>query len=110
MKSLLPNTKFKLHAQERPQNRLQASLHGHSPPPLSGSVLKDAQSGSQTARRLLGHLDQLSKPRVRLYSSPISASPHYGIPQIPLYIFLGDEPGESEIRLGIFANSEERTM
>jgi hypothetical protein len=104
MKSLLPNTKFKLHAKERPsQNRLQASLHGHSPPPLSGSVLKDAQSGSQTARRLLGHLDQLSKPRVRLYSSPISASPHYGIPQIPLYIFLGDQPGESEIRLGIFA-------
>ena len=105
MKSVLPSTKFKLHAQERPsQKRLQAPFNGHSPPPLSGSaILKDPQSGSQTARRLLGHLDQLSKPRVRLYSSPISASPHYGLPQIPRYIFLGDQPGESEIRLGIFA-------
>jgi hypothetical protein len=102
MKSV-PSTKFELYAQERPsQKRLQAPLNGHSSP-LSGSVLKDPQSGLQTARRLLGHLDQLSKPRVRLYSSPIPASPQHGLPQIPRYIFLGDQPGESEIRLGIFA-------
>ena len=66
MKSVLPSTKFKLHAQERPsQKRLQAPIDGYLPPPLSGSaILKDPQSGSQTARRLLGAPDQLSKPRM----------------------------------------------
>lgn len=28
---------------------------------------------------------------------------HHGLPQIPRYVFVGDQPGESEIRLGIFA-------
>ncbi len=104
MKSVLPRTKFKLDAQERPgQKRLQAPLNGHSPPVLSGSaILKDPQSGSRTAK-LLGHLDQLSRPRAPLYSSPISAPPQYRLPEIPRYIFVGDQPGESEIRLGIFA-------
>jgi hypothetical protein len=104
MKSVLPSTKFKLHAPERQRkNRLQTPLNGNSPPPLSGSaILKDPPSGSHVAK-LLGHLDQLSQPRVRLYRSPISASSHYRLPEIPRYIFVGDQPGESEIRLGIFA-------
>ena len=62
----------------------------------------DLQSRSQAAK-LLGHLDQLSRERVRLYSSPVSAPPQYRLPEIPRYIFVGDQPGESEIRLGIFA-------
>jgi hypothetical protein len=91
MKSVFPSTKFKPHAQERlGQKRLKAPLNG------------DSQSGWQ-ATKLLGHLDQLSKPRARLYSSPISAPPHYRLPEIPRYIFVGNQPGESEIRLGIFA-------
>jgi hypothetical protein len=103
MKSVLPSTKYKLHAQERPsQKRLQAPLNGHSPPLSGSAILKDPQSGSQAAK-LLGHLDQLSQPRARLYSSPVSAPPHYRLPEIPRYIFVGDQPGESEIRLGIFA-------
>jgi hypothetical protein len=103
MKSLLPRTKYKLNAQERlGQNQLQAPLNGHSPPLAPSAILKDLKSGSQ-AGKLLGHLDQLSQARVRLYSSPVSAPPHYRLPEIPRYIFVGDQPGESEIRLGIFA-------
>jgi protein MpaA len=104
MKSVLPSTKFRLHAPPPPRKkRLRAPLNGHSPPPLSRSgLLTDRPSGSP-ASRLLGHLDQLSQPRGRLYSSPISAPPQYRLPEIPRYIFLGDQPGETEIRLGIFA-------
>jgi hypothetical protein len=101
---VLPRTKFKLQAPVRPpKKRLEAPLHGHAQPPLSGSAIrKDPPSGSQVAK-LLGHLDQLSQSRVRLYRSPISASLHHRLPEIPRYIFVGDQPGESEIRLGIFA-------
>jgi len=104
MKSVLPSTKFKLRAPARQhKKRLEAPLDGHSPTPLSESAnLRDPKSGTQAAK-LLGHLDQLSQPRVRLYNSPISISPCYRLPQIPRYIFVGDQPGESEIRLGIFA-------
>jgi hypothetical protein len=99
MKSVLPSTKYKLHAQERLR---QKPLHGHSPP-LSGSAIREDRQSGWPAAKLLGHLDQLSQPRARLYSSPISASPAYRLPQIARYIFVGDQPGESEIRLGIFA-------
>jgi hypothetical protein len=99
MKSVLPSTKYKLHTQERLR---QKPLHGHSPP-LSGSAIREDRQSGWPAAKLLGHLDQLSQPRARLYSSPISASPAYRLPQIPRYIFVGDQPGESEIRLGIFA-------
>jgi protein MpaA len=104
VKSVLPTTKFKLQTQTRPpKKRSEAPLNGHSPPPLSGSAtFQDPPSGSSAAK-LLGHLDQLSQPRARLYSSPISPPPHYRWPEIPRYIFVGDQPGESEIRLGIFA-------
>jgi protein MpaA len=104
VKSVLTTTKFKLQAQARPhKKRLEVPLNRHSPPPPSGSAtLKDSPSRSQAAK-LLDRLDQLSQPRARLYSSPISAPPHYRWPEIPRYIFVGDQPGESEIRLGIFA-------
>jgi protein MpaA len=104
MKSVLASSKFRLQAPADPRKkRLQTPLNGHSPPPLSGSsILKAPPSGSQVAK-LLGHLDLLSRPRARLYRSPISAPPHYRLPEIPRYIFVGDQPGESEIRLGIFA-------
>jgi hypothetical protein len=76
MKSVLRRTKFKLHAAKSPRkNRLEAPLNGHAPAPLSGS-------GSPVAK-LHGHLDQLSQLRVRLYRSPISASPHYRLLEIP---------------------------
>src|ERR1700726_4892133 len=104
MKSVLPRTQFKLHAPARPRKkRLEASLNGHAPPPLSGSAIRKEQPSGPQAAKLLGHLDQLAQPRARLYSSPISAPPHYTLPEIPRYIFVGDQPGESEIRLGIFA-------
>jgi hypothetical protein len=100
MKSVLPRTKFKLHAPARPRKkRLEAPLNGYAPPLLSGSAIRK----DSPAAKLLGHLDQLSQPRARLYSSPISTPPHYTMPEIPRYIFVGDQPGESEIRLGIFA-------
>jgi len=103
MKSLLPNTKFKLRAQGGlSQKRSQAPPNGQSPPLSGSTTLKDLQSRSQAAK-LLGHLDRLSRARVRLYSSPVSAPPQYRLPEIPRYIFVGDQPGESEIRLGIFA-------
>jgi murein peptide amidase A len=104
MKSILPKTQFKLRAQKRPgRKRLPAPLNGNSPPPGSGSAIRKDPQSDPPAAKLLGHLDQLSQPRARLYSSPILASPHYRLPEIPRYIFVGDQPGESEIRLGIFA-------
>jgi murein peptide amidase A len=104
VKSILPTTKFKLKTQVRPpKKRLEAPLNGHSPPPPAGSTALKSSSSRGQAAKLLGRLDQLSQSRARLYSSPISAPPHYRWPEIPRYIFLGDQPGESEIRLGIFA-------
>jgi hypothetical protein len=101
MKPVVPGTR---RAQEHPgQMQLQAPLNGHSPPPPAAeAILGDPPSGSQAAK-LLARLDQLSRPQARLYSSPISVPPRYGLPGIPRYIFVGDQPGESEIRLGIFA-------
>jgi hypothetical protein len=103
MKPLLPSTEYKLRAHERlSQKRLKAGLNAQSSPLSGSAILKDLQSGSQAAK-LLRRLDQLSQARVRLYSSPVPAPPHYSLPEIPRYIFVGDQPGESEIRLGIFA-------
>jgi hypothetical protein len=104
MKSVLPVPKFNLHAQKPPrQKRLEAPLNRPSPSALPGSAIRKDPPTDSPAAKLLGHLDQLSKSRVRLYNSPISASPHHRWPQIPRYIFVGDQPGESEIRLGLFA-------
>jgi len=98
MKSVFPTTQFNHQAPARHRKkRVEAS------PPLSRSaILKDPASGWQAAK-LLGHLDELSQPRARLYRSPISAPLCYRWPEIPRYVFVGDQPGESEIRLGIFA-------
>jgi hypothetical protein len=108
MKPVAPCTR---HAKKSSgQMKLQAPLNGHSsPPPAAAAILGDPPSGSQAAK-LLARLDQLSRPQARLYSSPISVPPRYGSPGIPRYIFVGDQPGESEIRLGIFAGLQERTM
>ena len=104
MKSVLPVPKFNLHAQKPSRRkRLEAPLNGPSPSALPGSAIRKDPPTNSPAAKLLGHLDQLSKPRVRLYNSPISAFPHHRWPQIPRYIFVGDQPGESEIRLGLFA-------
>ena len=70
---------------------------------MSGPAIVNDPSSDSRAAKLLGHLDRLAQPRARLYRSPISASPNYRLPEIPRYIFVGDQPGESEIRLGIFA-------
>jgi hypothetical protein len=95
--------KFNLRAQEPTRQKgLEAPITAHSPLPLSKSAIKDPSSGSP-ATRLLGHLDRLSQLRARLYRSPICAPPNYRMPEIPRYIFVGDQPGESEIRIGIFA-------
>jgi murein peptide amidase A len=58
--------------------------------------------GSQAAK-VLRRLDQLSQTGAHLHSTPISTPEHDKLPQIPRYVFIGDQPGESEIRLGIFA-------
>jgi protein MpaA len=105
VKSVSPTTKFKLQSTDQSRKkRTEAPLNRHSPPPLStrSVILKDSPPGSQAAK-LLGRLDQLSQPRARLYSSPVSAPAHSRLPEIPRYIFVGDQPGETEIRLGIFA-------
>ena len=110
MKSVLPTTKFKLQAPASPrQQRLQVPLNGHPPPTLSKSVLKDPQSGSQAAK-LLGRLDQLSRPRALLFSSPISASPHYGLPEIPRYIFSAINRGNQKLGSGFLPDLAEKTM
>jgi hypothetical protein len=102
MKSALPGTKFKLHAHEHPgQKRLEVRLNKYSPSPSGPTTDKELKSDSEAAK-LLCHLDQLSQPKARLHSSPVSIPPHYELPEIPRYIFAGDQPGESEIRLGIF--------
>ena len=52
---------------------------------------------------MLSRLEQLSQTRQHLYSTSISTPAHHRLPQVPRYVFVGDQPGESEIRLGIFA-------
>jgi hypothetical protein len=103
MKFVLPNTKFNLHPPTLPRNkRLDTPRKARFPSMSEPNTLRGPIPGSQAAK-LLGHLERLAQPRVRLYSSSISRPPHYETPQIPRYIFVGDQPGESEIRLGIFA-------
>jgi protein MpaA len=60
------------------------------------------KSRSQAAK-VLHRLDQLSRTRDHLYSTQIPTPAHYDLPPIHRYVFVGDQPGESEIRLGIFA-------
>jgi hypothetical protein len=70
---------------------------------MSGALtLNRPTSGSRTVK-LLDRLDHLSQTRENLQWTPISKPAHHRLPQIPRYVFVGDQPDESEIRLGIFA-------
>jgi len=108
-KEINSNTSFtsmksNLRAQERPrQERSETPLKSYySPPILGAAALKHPKSGSRTVK-VLRRLDQLSQTREHLYSTPISTAAHHKLSQIPRYVFVGDQPGESQIRLGIFA-------
>src|SRR5271166_5454141 len=96
--------KTNLHVQERPhQEGSETPLKSHYSPPILGArAFKHPNSGSRAAK-VLGRLDKLSRTREHLYSTPISTAAHRKLSQIPRYVFVGDQPGESEIRLGIFA-------
>jgi murein peptide amidase A len=73
-----------------------------SRPRSEAASLQHSLSGSQAAK-LVRRLDRLSQTGAHLHSTPISTPEHDKLPQIPRYVFVGDQPGESEIRLGIFA-------
>jgi hypothetical protein len=88
--------------QERPLQRAETLLKGHSPLALGSTFANRPRFGRPVAN-LLGRLDQLSQKRKHLYSSPISNPSRHKVAKIPRYIFIGDQPGESAIRLGIFA-------
>ncbi len=96
--------KTNLHVQERPrQEGSETPLKSHYSPPISEArALKHANSGSRAAT-VLDRLDKLSRTREHLFSTPISTAAHRKLSQIPRYVFVGDQPGETEIRLGIFA-------
>jgi len=96
--------KSNFQAQKRPlQERSETTLKSHySAPLLEAAALKHPVSGSQAAK-LLRRLDLLSLAREHLYRTPISTPAHNNLPQIPRYVFVGDQPGESEIQLGVFA-------
>jgi hypothetical protein len=96
--------KSDLSLDERPrQRRPKRLLNGHSPPlKTPGAALSRSLPGSSMVK-VLRRLDQLSEAREYLYCSPISKPPHDQQPPIPRYVFVGDQPGESQIRLGIFA-------
>jgi hypothetical protein len=109
-KEINSNTSFtsmksNLRAQERPRQERSETpplKSYYSPPILGAAVLKHPKSGSRTVK-VLRRLNQLSQTREHLYSTPISTVAHHKLSQIPRYVFVGDQPGESEIRLGIFA-------
>ncbi len=93
-----------LSVHKRPRRaRSETPLKGHSSRSiLEAAALRPSVFGSQ-ATKLLRRLDQLSQSGAHLRNTPISTPEHDKLPQIPRYVFVGDQPGESEIRLGIFA-------
>jgi hypothetical protein len=99
--------KSNLHVHERPRSkRSETQLKNH----YFGQKTRAATLKQPTSARtvqLLGRLDQLSQTSDHLQSTPISTPAHHRLPQIPRYVFVGDQPGESEIRLGIFAGLRE---
>jgi murein peptide amidase A len=97
MQSNLP-----IHKQPR-RARSETPFKSHGPRSILGAAaMQHSLDGSQPAK-LLRHLDQLSQTGAHLHNTPISTPEHDKLPQIPRYVFVGDQPGESEIRLGIFA-------
>ena len=99
--------KSNLSLDERPlQEQAKRSLNGHSPPLKTASTTLNRSTPDSQAAQLLRRLDQLSEAGEYLYRFPISRPAHHKLQPIPRYAFLGDQPGESEIRLGIFAGIE----
>jgi murein peptide amidase A len=93
-----------LSIHKRPRRtRSETPFKSHDIRPISeAAALQHSLFGSQAAK-LLRRLDQLSQTGARLHSTPISTPEHDKLPQISRYVFVGDQPGESEIRLGVFA-------
>jgi hypothetical protein len=99
--------KSDLYLDERPrQERSKRLLNGHSPPSKTATTTLNRSTPGSQAAKLLRRLDQLSEAGDYLYRSPISRPPHHKQVPVPRYVFLGDQPGDSEIRLGIFAGIE----
>jgi hypothetical protein len=99
--------KSDLYLPERPrQEQSKRLLHGQAPPPKIAAASPNRSIHRSQTAKLLHRLDQLSEAREYLYRSPISRPPHDQQPLIPRYVFVGDQPGESEIRLGLFAGLE----
>jgi hypothetical protein len=99
--------KSNLSLDESPlQEQAKRLLNSHSPPLKTASTTLNRSTRDSQAAQLLRRLDQLSEAGEYLYRSPISRPAHHKLQPIPRYAFLGDQPGESEIRLGIFAGIE----
>lgn len=107
----LNSMKSNLHLQERPRQIWSETppKSQNSPRILGAPILNRPGSGSRTAK-LLDRLDYLSQTREHLHRTRISTPAYHRLPQIPRYVFVGDQPGESEIRLGIFAGLRGTTM
>jgi len=101
VKTPLPIKKSRL-IQERPLKRAETLVNSHSPL-APGSIFANRPRFGRPAANLLGRLDQVSQKGKHLHSSPISTPSRHQVTKIPRYIFIGDQPGESAIRLGIFA-------
>jgi murein peptide amidase A len=89
-----------------PRVRSKTPLRRHYSRPISEvTALQHSPVGlvGSQATKLLRRLDQLSQTGAHLHNTPIPTPEHDKLPQIPRYVFVGDQPGESEIRLGIFA-------
>ena len=99
--------KSNLYLDERPlQEQSKRLLKGHAPPLKTATTTLNYSTSVSQAAQLLRRLDQLSEAGEYLYRSPISRPPNQKLLPIPRYVFLGDQPGESEIRLGIFGGIE----
>ena len=93
----LNSMKSNLYLQERPRQRRSKtpSKSQNSPRILRAPTLNRPSSGSRTAK-LLDRLDHLSQTREHLHRTPISTPAYHRLPEIPRYVFVGDQPGESE--------------
>ncbi len=99
--------KSHLHLHERPRSkRSETQLKNHHFRQKTRAATLKPPTSTRTVK-LLGRLDQLSQTSDHLQSTPISTPAHHRLAQIPRYVFVGDQPGESEIRLGIFAGLRE---
>jgi hypothetical protein len=99
--------KSNLHLHEHPRSkRSKTPLKNHNFARKTRAATLKHSTSAQTVK-LLGRLNQLSQTSVHLESTPISTPADCRLEQIPRYVFVGDQPGESEIRLGVFAGLRE---